>query len=205
MIRQARQTTWRGTNLPDATIAAMYADYLQVRSLAKCGKLWSRKRSTMQHLFETRGLPLYGKNFQPVVEHDGERFTLQQNCRGIKYYRGTTKRHRAYLHQVLWEEAHGSIPAGFKVCFKDGNSANCVPENLELLSDSDHSRKNAGQNGYTKSAKVRLAVLVKSFNGDKSVAINLGARRLETRLETDGNADKTARPRSQSSSERRAA
>jgi hypothetical protein len=38
------------------------------------------------------------------------------------------------LHRHVWTEAHGLIPRGHAVAFKDGNKANCALDNLECLS-----------------------------------------------------------------------
>lgn len=40
-------------------------------------------------------------------------------------------------HYLLWEQAHGPIPSGHKVRFKDGDRTNIVMENLELITDGD--------------------------------------------------------------------
>jgi hypothetical protein len=37
------------------------------------------------------------------------------------------------LHHVVWEQAHGPIPPEHLVTFRDGNRANVVIENLELV------------------------------------------------------------------------
>jgi hypothetical protein len=46
-------------------------------------------------------------------------------------------------HRILWEQAHGPVPPGHIVSFKDGNKLNCVLENLELLTMADNARRNA--------------------------------------------------------------
>lgn len=38
------------------------------------------------------------------------------------------------LHLLVWEEAHGPVPEGHRVIFKDGNKQNCTLENLALVS-----------------------------------------------------------------------
>jgi hypothetical protein len=47
------------------------------------------------------------------------------------------------LHRILWEAAHGAVPKGYVVTFKDGNKLNCVLENLELMTLADNARRNA--------------------------------------------------------------
>ena len=44
----------------------------------------------------------------------------------------------AFVHRKVWEDAHGPIPKGHRIWWKDGNHANCALENLELLSDKEH-------------------------------------------------------------------
>ena len=36
-------------------------------------------------------------------------------------------------HHIVWEEAHGPIPKGYKLTFLDGNKQNCTLENLALI------------------------------------------------------------------------
>lgn len=50
------------------------------------------------------------------------------------------------LNRHLWAEAHGPIPPGHSVVFKDGNRANCVLDNLELVSRRDLMRRNSVHN-----------------------------------------------------------
>lgn len=39
------------------------------------------------------------------------------------------------FHQILWEDAHGPIPAGHCLCFKDGDPLNIdIESNIELIS-----------------------------------------------------------------------
>jgi hypothetical protein len=46
---------------------------------------------------------------------------------------------------LVWEEAHGPVPAGRVVIFKDGDKANIVLENLECLSRRDLMLRNSSQ------------------------------------------------------------
>lgn len=43
-------------------------------------------------------------------------------------------------HQHLWEQAHGPVPDGHIVRFKDANRAHLVLENLECVSREEHAR-----------------------------------------------------------------
>lgn len=46
------------------------------------------------------------------------------------------------LHRHYWEQANGTIPPKHIVSFIDGNRANCVLENLELISMAENARRN---------------------------------------------------------------
>lgn len=39
-------------------------------------------------------------------------------------------------HRYIWEQAHGPIPEGYNIQFKDGNSLNCTLDNLYMISRS---------------------------------------------------------------------
>jgi hypothetical protein len=43
-----------------------------------------------------------------------------------------------FVHRRVWEDAHGPIPKGYRIWWKDGNHWNCALENLELLSGKEH-------------------------------------------------------------------
>ena len=45
-------------------------------------------------------------------------------------------------HRYLWEKAYGAIPKGWCVQFKDGDTTNCVLENLYLIKRSQQVREN---------------------------------------------------------------
>lgn len=51
-----------------------------------------------------------------------------------------------HLHRVVWEHHHGPIPRGMAVVFRDGNPANCTPENLATASRRDLMARNTIQN-----------------------------------------------------------
>lgn len=50
---------------------------------------------------------------------------------------GATNRNWEFVHKRVWEDAHGPIPKGYRIWWKDGNHANCALENLELVSEKD--------------------------------------------------------------------
>lgn len=53
-----------------------------------------------------------------------------------------------FKHIYLWETANGKLPKGYNVVFKDGNTLNCVIENLECISDAELMERNSFRNNY---------------------------------------------------------
>jgi len=53
--------------------------------------------------------------------------------------------HWILYHHKIWKDAHGDVPNGCVIRFKDGNSLNCVLENLEIISMIDNMEKNTIQ------------------------------------------------------------
>lgn len=51
-----------------------------------------------------------------------------------------------FKHRLLWKQAHGEIPEGQCIVFRDGNPKNCVIENLECISRAELSRRNIEKN-----------------------------------------------------------
>lgn len=49
-----------------------------------------------------------------------------------------------HYHRFLWEQAFGPVPKGYNVIFKDGDSMNCVLENLECITDREIQLRNSG-------------------------------------------------------------
>ena len=52
------------------------------------------------------------------------------------------------LHRNIWKAEHGDIPNGMNVVFKDGNSLNCVLDNLELITNQEKMARNTIHNQY---------------------------------------------------------
>lgn len=60
---------------------------------------------------------------------------------GYVYVKVEHKRKMVLKHRHVWEQAHGPIPAGMNVTFRDGNRLNCALDNLELLSREECARR----------------------------------------------------------------
>lgn len=50
------------------------------------------------------------------------------------------------LQRHVWQQAHGPIPPGHNIAFKDGNRANCALDNLECISRAEQMRRNTVHN-----------------------------------------------------------
>lgn len=62
---------------------------------------------------------------------------------GRKYlYYKVKDSHWILYHHKIWKDVNGSIPKGCILRFKDGNSMNCILDNLELISMVDNMSKN---------------------------------------------------------------
>lgn len=57
------------------------------------------------------------------------------------YFKRTIGYRPTFLHRMVYEDNFGVIPNGMHVHHKDGNEANNSPENLELLTPSQHANE----------------------------------------------------------------
>lgn len=64
------------------------------------------------------------------------------------------------LHLILWEEAHGPIPKGCLVIFKDGDRQNCVLENLTLITQAENAVMNKQGLRYSSPDHVETGILI---------------------------------------------
>ena len=46
------------------------------------------------------------------------------------------------LHVILWEDAHGRVPPGHCLRFRDGDSLNVDLDNIELITRAENMRRN---------------------------------------------------------------
>jgi hypothetical protein len=52
--------------------------------------------------------------------------------------KGALRTNWMYVHKMVWETAHGMIPRGHRIWWKDRDHLNCALENIELLTDKEH-------------------------------------------------------------------
>jgi len=46
-----------------------------------------------------------------------------------------------WVHKLVWEQAHGPVPADCRIWWKDRDHGNCALSNLELVSDAEHMKR----------------------------------------------------------------
>lgn len=87
-----------------------------------------------------------------VVVFNGVKFRRYPNSK-VKAHRNYFRPHVQdtwrgiqALHQEIWKQVHGPIPAGYEVHHDDGNPLNNLPTNLVLLSIGEH-RAEHGRRG----------------------------------------------------------
>ncbi len=70
------------------------------------------------------------------------------------------------LHRILWEDAHGPVPAKHILRFRDGDKLNVCLENLELITLAENARRNSIHNlpAPLKSAIQLLGALKRTIN-----------------------------------------
>ena len=71
-----------------------------------------------------------------------------------------------HLHVHIWEEAHGKVPKGFNIIFKDKNQMNCELDNLKMVSNQELMAMNTLHN-YPQDIKDLIhikAVLTRQIN-----------------------------------------
>lgn len=76
---------------------------------------------------------------ETTKEFNGYRYFRQRDTRKGRYYRRRVGDTTISLHKAVWEYHNGVVPEGFHVHHKDHNWHNNQIENLELLSQKDHS------------------------------------------------------------------
>lgn len=111
-------------------VAEMYDCYRDGMSLATIAKLYGCRRQAVYDVFRSRGYKLRTKKLKGARIVDGVRYTFD----GSGYLRGTLDGKRVYLHQLVWRQAHGPVPHGYQIRFKDSDRGNCSLDNLKIVS-----------------------------------------------------------------------
>ena len=92
------------------------------------------------------------------------------------------ERKRVQKHRYVWEQAHGKIPDGYLVAFRDGNRQNCDLSNLYLISRQESARRCIN----SESAEARQARVTKA-QATRNKSIRRDKIRLHYGMEPIGN------------------
>lgn len=141
--RAAPKLAFGNKGLPDWIVAQMYADYQRLGSCARVGALYNRTGPAMQAIFAFHGCKLRERPAKMKLAYGGLRYAFS-GARGRASYWHCTTGDRHALHRRLWLEAGGSIPDGWELTFKDGDTRHCFIENLELVRKGTTARRREG-------------------------------------------------------------
>jgi hypothetical protein len=119
-----------------------------------------RMKATQFKKGERRGAA--ARNWRPVgtilTDTEGYQRIKVRDAREGEAYGFGNVRVWPLLQRHVWAEAHGPIPSGYTVCFKDGDKTNCALANLELVSRRDLMTRNSVHN-YPKPLAATIQLL----------------------------------------------
>lgn len=111
---------------------------------------WSpgRMKSTQFKKGERRGVA--ARNWRAIgtilTDTEGYQRIKVREARSGEAYGFGNVRVWPLLQRHVWTQAHGVIPLGHTVCFKNGDKTDCALANLELVSRSDLMKRNTVHN-----------------------------------------------------------
>lgn len=133
-------------------LAAKYWElYEQGFSCEEVAKAFGATRQSVWEILRTHGYDLRRKKQLPFIEHEGKRYTPDDDG----YYRCTERDRNIFLHRVIWEQYNGSIPNGYQIHHINGDKSDNRISNLECLGASEHKKLHCKQDGVWNSKKVR--------------------------------------------------
>ena len=149
--------------MPKEIIDAICADYRRLKSCSKVAALWDATRQGIWSILNARKMTCPRRLKEVRVEHDGMIFTPDDDGY-LRATHNTGTLARKLLHRLIWEKAHGPIPPGHVMLFKDGDRTNVALDNLQCLPISQHSIITAtGRNQHTIAREVRLMQEIERF------------------------------------------
>lgn len=145
--------------MPDLWADRLVADYLRLRSFSKVAAIHGRTRQAVWEVVRRRGGNKYPRNIRESRDWNGRRY--YRSGKGGFFRLGTKS--RTYLHHDIWRAAHGELPPGHQVVFKNGDKEDCRLENLECLpAETIRARHRTGANQFT------------AGNAERRIAENMG-------------------------------
>ena len=88
-------------------------------------------RQAMAQRFQQYGLKMREKHHQPFRLFNNKKYSLMV---GKSYYRSTTRPFEL-LQRAIWEHAHGPIPDGTEIYFKNGDQSDVSLNNLVAIAN----------------------------------------------------------------------
>lgn len=108
---------------------------------------WNKGKKLPAHVYNAIKKSMFKKGHLPhnaIGFKDGDLSFRKDTKTGILYvYIRLTLGKWYPLHQYAWECAHGKVPKGYCISFKDGDSMNCTVENLELITRGNNMKRNS--------------------------------------------------------------
>jgi len=128
----------------------MYALYEKGYSLAEVGKVYGKTRQSVWGLFNYNGLETRKQRIPlPYLMFNGIKYSLRNH----EYYAATSC-DRNLMHRDVWIFYNGDIPDNYDIHHIDHDKWNNAIENLELISKSEHARRDStGNNQFGKWAR----------------------------------------------------
>lgn len=116
---------------PKGNIPANKGKKMSKSQYEKCKKTMFKKGQQPKNTYKQDGVI--------VVRYDHKK---RENSRPYKWIRISVNKWKP-LHRYIWKQVHGKIPKGHIIIFKDGNTMNCVIENLECISKQENMLRNS--------------------------------------------------------------
>lgn len=117
------------------------------------------KQATSEKVYKTT---FKKGNVPPTTKMEGSLYERANNSECAIYYKPYGAKKVVRYANFIWEEAHGKIPKGYIVSYKDKDWRNCSLDNLCIMSRAELLRSNANRKKAAESTKITN--IVKNFN-----------------------------------------
>ena len=145
MLNRTESTARQRMKLLRIVVPPEVVERFRKESQFKKGQTPPNKGKKMPpELYEKCKATMFKKGQLPhnTAATDGEvRMRRDKSGKAYKYIR-VALGHWELYHRVIWEQAHGPIPEGMLVVFKDGDSMNCELDNLEMITMEENMARN---------------------------------------------------------------
>lgn len=121
----------------------------KAKGMFRKGQIPPNKGKKMEEYMSPENLAVFRsnqfkKNHIPHNAKENWEEVQRKDKQGNVYYmiKLPEKRKLVYKHIWMWEEENGKVPKAHNIVFKNGNSLDCTPENLECLSNAELMSRN---------------------------------------------------------------